>query len=106
LALAERADGPLPPPAADDAWTELEVRAADRASLLVEWLNELIFRAESEGWLPSEIEVLEDSPGRLRVRVRRRSWPSRAFPVKAATLDRARVEAIPGGLIAEVTLDV
>jgi len=28
------------------------------------------------------------------------------MPIKAATLDRARVEAVPGGLIAEVTLDL
>lgn len=94
------------PPAPDAEWSEIEVRARDQAALLVEWLNELIFRAESEGWLATEIEVLESSRSRLRARVRHRSWPSRAFPVKAATLDRARVEAVPGGVIAEVTLDV
>lgn len=105
-ALAERAGGSLPPPATVGEWTELEVTASDQAALLVEWLNELIFRAESEGWLPNEIEVLETSPTRLRARIQHRSWPSRAFPVKAATLDRARVEAVPGGVLAEVTLDV
>jgi SHS2 domain-containing protein len=105
-ALAELVGGPARPRQTDGDWTELEVRAGDRAALLVEWLNELIGRGESEGWLPGEIEVLECSPGRLRARVRRRSWPSGAMPVKAATLDRARVEAVPGGLMAEVTLDL
>jgi len=105
-ALAELVEGPAPPRQTEGDWTELEVRAGDRAALLVEWLNELIGRAESEGWLPGEIEVLECSPSRLRARVRRRSWPSREIPIKAATLDRARVETVPGGVIAEVTLDV
>jgi len=105
-ALAELVEGAAPPHGGDSEWTEIEVHAGDRAALLVEWLNELIGRAESEGWLPGEIEVLESSASRLRTRVRCRSWPSRELPVKAATLDRARVETVPGGVIAEVTLDV
>lgn len=104
-ALVERAEGSLQA-ATEGEWTELEVHAGDQAALLVEWLNELIFHAESDGWVPGDIEVLECLPNRLRARVRRRCWPSRAFPIKAATLDRASVEAVPGGVVAEVTLDV
>jgi SHS2 domain-containing protein len=105
-ALAELADGSPPVVAPGESWTEIEVHASDPAALLVEWLNELIFRAESEGWIAGEIQVVECSAGHVRARVRQRSWPSRTFPVKAATLDRARLESTPTGVIAEVTLDV
>jgi len=105
-ALTELVERSPMAPGPGEEWTDIEVRARDPASLLVEWLNELIFRAESEGWIAGEIQVAECSESYLRVRVRRRSWPSRTFPVKAATLDRAWVESSPGRVLAEVTLDV
>ena len=104
-ALAEfAAGGSLP--AAEDGWHELEVEAADRAGLLVEWINELIYRAESEGWLGTEFELRNQEPNRLRARVRGARWTTRTFPVKAATLDRAQVREGPEEVTAEVTLDV
>ncbi|HLG06130.1 MAG TPA: archease [Gemmatimonadales bacterium] len=104
-ALAAMA-GAAAPVEESDGWAEVSVEAADRAALLVDWINELIFRAESEGWLGTDFEVVECSPTRLRVRARRLGWPSRSLPVKAATLDRARVVDDPGGVTAEVTLDL
>jgi SHS2 domain-containing protein len=85
---------------------ELVVQARDPAGLLVEWLNEIIGRAESEGWLATRFETLEATPHRLRVRARGRSWPTRSFPVKAATLERASLTRTPTGWRGEVTLDV
>ena len=38
---------------------EIEVRSADRAALLVDWLNELIYRAESGVAVPTEFDVRE-----------------------------------------------
>lgn len=43
---------------------------------------------------------------RLRVMARGSTWPERSFPVKAATLNRARVTETAAGVVAEVTLDV
>ena len=105
-ALAELAGQAEPSETPGNGWTEIEVGAGDRPALLVEWINELIFRAESEGWLGIDFQMLETSPNRLRAKVRGMSWPSRSFPVKAATLDRARVVDSPDGVTAEVTLDV
>ena len=87
-------------------WREVQVEAGDPAGLLVEWLNELIFLADFEGQLACRFEVIAATPERLVVRVATRSWPSRSFPVKAATLDRASVTSTERGVRAEVTLDV
>lgn len=104
-ALAELGGDP-PPDSLASPEVEIVVRGRDPAGLLVGWLNELIYRAESEGWLGREFTVQEAGPGSLRVRVRGSPWPARSFPVKAATLDRARVTETAQGLSAEVTLDV
>jgi SHS2 domain-containing protein len=101
--LAKQEPSPVPGP---DRVAEIVVQARDSVALLVEWLNEIIGRAESEGWLASRFEVLELSPGLLRVRACGSPWPSRSFPVKAATLDRALVRETATGWRAEVTLDV
>jgi SHS2 domain-containing protein len=103
-ALGELGDSPSGE--LDPEPVELTVEAPDAAGLLVGWLNEIIGRAESDGWLAREFDVLEIGPKRLRVRARGSAWSSRSFPVKAATLDRARVVRTPDGFRAEVTLDV
>ncbi|MGQ0702961.1 MAG: archease [Gemmatimonadales bacterium] len=104
-ALAQFAAGGAPPPS-DPSWREIAVEAPDRAALLVEWINELIYRAEAEGWLGVEFEMRDGSGGRLQARVRGIPWPTRSVPVKAATLDRAQVTEGPDGVTARVTLDI
>jgi SHS2 domain-containing protein len=106
---AARALGELvedPSGAMEDGDVELMVQAREPAGLLVEWLNEIIGRAEAEGWLATRFRVMEATPERLRVRSRGIPWPSRAFPVKAATLERASLTRTPTGWRGEVTLDV
>jgi SHS2 domain-containing protein len=97
--------------ATESVWRPLVVSAADRAALLAEWLNELVFLAESERWIPTEFEVecAGDTPaGETEVRARARGVRVEQSPglVKAATLHGLRVDAIPGGLEGEVVLDV
>jgi SHS2 domain-containing protein len=48
---------------------EIELSAADRALLLVEWVNELVFLAEVEGFVPVRVSSFELAPGRLRATV-------------------------------------
>lgn len=43
----------------------IEARGGDLASLLVAWLNELLFRCEVEGWAPADVRVLEADGGRV-----------------------------------------
>jgi SHS2 domain-containing protein len=86
-------------------WAPVEVRSTDRAALLVDWLNELIYRAESALEVPTEFDVQE--VGDTSVRARIRGVPVGSAPlVKAATLHSARVEAVEGGFEGDVILDV
>jgi SHS2 domain-containing protein len=87
-------------------WEEAEVRSTDRAALLVDWLNELIYRAESGLEVPTEFEVREVSDTVLRVRLRGVAVDEPPALVKAATLHGAKVEAVAGGLQGDVVLDV
>jgi SHS2 domain-containing protein len=87
-------------------WRTIEISAPDRAMLLVDWLNELIFLAEAERWVGADFEVDSGEDGRVRARV----WGVRIERapalLKAATLHGLRVDDVPGGLEGEVILDV
>ena len=48
---------------------QVAVEAGDTESLLVDWLNELIFLLDSEGFLGRRFEILEVGDGRLRAQV-------------------------------------
>ena len=39
---------------------EVAVQSGDRDALVVDWLNELLYRFDAEGFLPCEIEVAVD----------------------------------------------
>ncbi|HEX9611748.1 MAG TPA: archease [Gemmatimonadales bacterium] len=74
--------------------------------MLVDWLNELVFLAETERWVPVEFEILEATDVTVRARargVRTEEAPSR---VEAATFHGLEVTAGPQGFEAEVVLDV
>jgi len=85
---------------------ELAVSSADREALLVDWLNEILFVAETELWVPVEFELREASPIRLRGVVRGVPVEDAPSIVKAATLHGLQVEEREGGLQAEVIFDV
>lgn len=44
----------------------VEASGADLPSLLVAWLNELLYRCEVEEWAPADVRVLEVAGGRVR----------------------------------------
>jgi SHS2 domain-containing protein len=85
---------------------ELEVSSADREALLVDWLNELLFVAETELWVPIELDVQEISATHLRATARGVAVKESPSNVKAATFHGLRVEEREGGLQAEVIFDV
>lgn len=43
----------------------IEARGGDLPSLLVAWLNELLYRCDVEGWAPADVRVLEVGGGRV-----------------------------------------
>ena len=101
-----RIDLGMVPPHAEGPWRELEIRSADREALLVDWLNELIFLAETERWLPTEFEVQSATDTVLRVRARGAIVEEAPARIKAATFHGLRIVAVPGGVEAEVIFDV
>ena len=84
----------------------IRVSSPDREALLVDWLNELIFLADIDRWVGMDfsIDLADDTEVRARASGVTLEWsPSR---VKAATFHGLRVENVPGGLEANVILDV
>jgi len=84
----------------------LEVESHDREALLVDWLNEVLFVAETRMWVPVRFEVLDASATHARVR----TWgvPVDEAPsmVKAATFHGLEVREGADGCEAEVIFDV
>lgn len=89
-----------------DERLELEIDAGDEAALLVDWLNELVYLAEAECWLPIDVDSISGAGPGVRVGCGAMALTAPFVLVKAATLYNARVREIPDGLEAEVTLDV
>src|SRR5919201_2266411 len=96
--LVADGDGPA-------AERELEVRGDEPAALLVGWLDELTYLAETQGFVPERATSLELSTGRLRATVRGRTGDPRHL-VKAVTLHRLAFAADGEGFRARVVLDV
>ncbi|MFY9825713.1 MAG: archease [Thermoanaerobaculia bacterium] len=84
----------------------LEVSAVDRDALLVNWLNEILFVAETERWVPVEFDVEESSLTDLRVLARGVPVAEPPSTVKAATFHGLKIEEHDGVWRAEVIFDV
>jgi SHS2 domain-containing protein len=84
----------------------LHVSSADREALLVAWLNELIFLADIDRWVAMDfsIDLANDTEVRARASGVTLAWA--LTRVKAATSHGLRVEDVPGGLEADLILDV
>jgi SHS2 domain-containing protein len=84
---------------------EVVVDAGERSVLLVGWLDELVYLAETEDLVPEEVERLELSQRGVRSTVRfLRANPRHV--VKGATYHRLRFERSDRGFRATVVLDV
>lgn len=98
--LAGDGDGP------DPEQLEIRLEADDRGLLLADWLNELVYLADSDRFVPEGLSELELEGGRLRATVRGRRGEPRPL-VKAATLHGLEYEQERGrGWRARLVLDV
>ena len=84
---------------------ELEVEAGENAMLLVDWLGELIYLGEAEGFVPERIALLELGDGRLRATVEGHIGEPNHL-VKAVTLHRLEFRQVDDHWRARVVLDV
>lgn len=106
-ALAELLlDEDPPHPGAMVSFT-VSLAGADRALLLADWLDELVFRAETEDLVPRELERLELGEDGLRATVLAVRASSRPL-VKGVTHHRLAFErcGVGGGFRASLVLDV
>ncbi len=94
------------PPPPQPLYRELDIRAPDRDALLVDWLNELIWLAETERWVATEFEVHTATDTTLQVRMRGVPVDETPARIKAATFHDLKVAPVADGLEAEVLLDV
>lgn len=85
------------------SWT---VKALDAESLLVEWLNELLYWTESKGELFDEFEIEEW--GETQLRARTRGGPGRTMKkqIKAATFHNLKIEKTDDGYETVIVFDV
>ena len=95
-----------PPGPARGAWRDITVHGRDREALLVHWLNELIYLAETDRWVGVEFAADRATDTELRMRVRGMSVDEAPSRVKAATFHGLRITGVAGGVEAEVVLDV
>ena len=89
----------------------LSIAASDREALAVDWLNELLYRFEADGFLPKRLEVTVNDDGTaldatcVGEVVTVRSMDVRAA-VKAATYHSVEVVQDGGGWRIRVYLDI
>jgi protein archease len=88
---------------------DIRLSGDERAYLLFDWLNELLFRFDSEHWLFSRFEVHLDGDrlsGSAWGEPLDRSRHTLAHEVKAITYHGLRVEQEGDGWLAEVIVDI
>jgi SHS2 domain-containing protein len=84
----------------------VELSSRDRASLLADWLNELVYRADVHKRVYADVTIERASDTHLEATMRGRSPHAPRTAVKAATWHRLAVTDVPGGLHGIVVLDV
>jgi SHS2 domain-containing protein len=87
-------------------WREIELQAMDRETLLVGWLNELLFLTESEGLLFSDFSVKSLTDTALAARAGGAPGEVTGAHIKAATFHSLEVVENRTGFSAVITFDV
>ena len=84
---------------------EIELRSAERATLLADWLEELVYLADAQQFVPERLTDMQLEDGGLRATVRGHQGEPRAL-VKAVTRHRLDFRGDARGFTARVVLDV
>lgn len=95
-------------PDAEDptACRRLELSAPDRESLLVDWLNELLYLSESHGELYTAFDLAEARDTTLRAMVFGHKGQPTKRKIKAATFHDLRIVEESGELRTRIVFDV
>ncbi|MFZ0960128.1 MAG: archease [Terriglobia bacterium] len=88
----------------------VQVQGADPESVLVNWLSELLYLHDAEGWLFRDFEIQNLRDNSLTAMARGEKFqPSRhqaKLMVKAITYHQLALEKTPGGWRAQVYVDI
>jgi SHS2 domain-containing protein len=104
-ALMEVMDG-APPAGPIGPGERVALSAADRDALLVDWLNELIYRVETGRRLYREFAIQQLTDEELIASIRGTPAPRLRTLVKAASFHGLRIDEADAGFTATVVLDV
>ena len=94
---------------------ELDLRSVDTETLLVDWLNELLYQAESKRVVFSTFEIVllerpettpSERPARLRAIVTGGPAPELDKTIKAATFSGLAIRRDGTGFVSELVFDV
>lgn len=99
--LADDAGGPPSGPE-----EEVVLTAADREHLLVDWLNELVYRGEVDKRVYRHVRIDRVDEHELHATIRGREPRAPRTAVKAATWHDLRIRRVDDGFEATVVLDV
>lgn len=106
LALAEVMAGRSELPAAGPEYQVVSLSAPDRDALLVDWLNELIYRSERERKIFTVLTIEQLTERQLVAGIQGAPVPDLRTIVKAATFHGLRTTETDTGAAAKVILDV
>lgn len=84
---------------------EVEVQGFDRETLLVNWLNELLYLQERHGETYSEFNIGEISEKPLQAHIRGRRSPGATRMIKAVTFHGLEIKRAAEGWEATVVVD-
>ena len=85
---------------------EVELEAIDHESLLVDWLNELIYLHEVEWETYSRFNIETLSPTKLEAHVTGGPTKSKTKAIKAATFHDLRINETANGFVTTIVFDV
>ena len=84
----------------------LHLEAEDAETLLVSWLEELLFLLETEGRLPTLVQLHLEPGNRLEAHVQLEKCESVQSHIKAVTFNDLNIRPSEKGLLATVVFDV
>jgi SHS2 domain-containing protein len=100
------------PSTASECPAQIAVEADDAESLLVCWMQELLYCFYQKHFYPTSVPVLELDLERFRLKasLRGKTWEERLYPhyreVKAITYHKLKIERIGASWCAKIVLDI
>ncbi len=84
----------------------IEAEGIDRETLLVNWLNEILYLEQTQGEVYDRFQILEFSDRHLHARLDGRQSGEWVTHIKAATFHDLAIKQTPEGLEATIVFDV